>query len=38
MKAAIYREFGSPEVLSYEDVDDPSAGQDEIIVDSRGNS
>ena len=32
MKAAIYREFGSPEVLSYEDVDDPSAGQDEIIV------
>ena len=32
MKAAIYREFGSPEVLSYEDVGDPSAGQGEIIV------
>ena len=32
MKAAIYREFGSPEVLSYEDVGDPSVGKGEIVV------
>ena len=32
MKAAIYREFGSPDVLGYEDVDDPIAGPGEIVV------
>jgi NADPH:quinone reductase len=32
MKAAIYREFGSPDVLGYEDVEDPIAGPGEIVV------
>ena len=32
MKAAIYREFGSPDVLGYEDIDDPIAGPGEIVV------
>ncbi len=32
MKAALYREFGSAEVLGYEDVDDPIAGPGEIVV------
>jgi NADPH2:quinone reductase len=32
MKAAIYREFGPPEVLKYEDVPDPVAGPGEIVV------
>ncbi len=32
MKAALYREFGSADVLGYEDVDDPIAGPGEIVV------
>ncbi|NKB21751.1 MAG: zinc-binding dehydrogenase [Alphaproteobacteria bacterium] len=32
MKAALYREFGAPDVLGYEDVDDPTAGPGEIVV------
>ena len=32
MKAAIYRKFGSPEVLGYEDINDPSAEPGEIVV------
>ena len=32
MKAALYKEFGPPEVLRYEDVEDPILGPQEIIV------
>lgn len=32
MKAAIFREFGAPEVLSYEDVADPEPGPGQVIV------
>ncbi len=32
MKAAIYHEFGGPEVLKYEDVPDPEIGPGEIVV------
>ena len=32
MKAAIYHEFGGPEVLKYEDVPDPVPGPGEIVV------
>ena len=33
MKAAIIHEQGGPEVLSYEDVDDPSPAPDEVVID-----
>lgn len=32
MKAAIYHEFGPPDVLRYEDVPDPDAGPGEIVI------
>ena len=32
MKAALYKEFGPPEVLRYEEVEDPVAGPGEIVV------
>lgn len=32
MKAAIYHEFGDPDVLKYEDVPDPQPGPGEIVV------
>lgn len=32
MKAAIFREFGPPEVLRYEDVPDPEPGPGELVV------
>src|ERR1700744_4576294 len=32
MKAMIYREFGPPDVLHYEDVPDPVAGPGEIVL------
>jgi NADPH:quinone reductase len=32
MKAAVYYEVGSPEVLRYEDVDDPSISDNELLV------
>jgi NADPH:quinone reductase-like Zn-dependent oxidoreductase len=32
MKAAIYRQFGSPDVLGYEDIEDPIAAPGEIVV------
>ncbi|MDC0033929.1 zinc-binding dehydrogenase, partial [Alphaproteobacteria bacterium] len=32
MKAAIYHEFGDPEVLKYEDVPDPVPGPGEVVV------
>ena len=33
MKAIVIREFGGPEVLTYEDVPDPTPGAGEILVD-----
>ncbi len=35
MKAMIYREFGPPEVLRYEEVPDPVAGPGEIVIEVR---
>ncbi len=32
MKAIVYREFGAPEVLHYEDVPDPVAGPGELVI------
>ena len=32
MKAAVYRRTGSPDVLSYEEVPDPSPGSTEILI------
>jgi len=32
MKAAIFHEFGTPEVLRYEDVPDPEPGPGQVIV------
>ena len=32
MKAAIFHQFGPPEVLRYEDVPDPVAGPGEVVV------
>jgi len=32
MKAAVYRENGGPEVLSYEDVPDPAPGAGEVLI------
>ena len=32
MKAAIYHEFGGPDVLKYEDVPDPEPGPGEVVV------
>jgi NADPH:quinone reductase-like Zn-dependent oxidoreductase len=32
MKAAIFREFGGPEVLRYEDVPDPAPRKDQVLV------
>ena len=32
MKASIFREFGGPEKLVYEDVSVPSIGRDEVLV------
>lgn len=32
MKAAIFREFGGPEVLRYEDVPDPTPRKDQVLV------
>ena len=32
MKALLFRRFGGPEVLVYEDVPDPKIGQDEVLV------
>jgi NADPH:quinone reductase-like Zn-dependent oxidoreductase len=33
VKAIVFNEYGGPEVLQYSDVDDPSAGPGEIVVD-----
>ena len=35
MKAAIFHQFGPPEVLKYEDVPDPVAGPGEVVVEVR---
>ena len=32
MKALLFRQFGGPEVLRYEDVDDPAIGSGEVLV------
>jgi NADPH:quinone reductase-like Zn-dependent oxidoreductase len=32
MKAIVYRSFGSPDVLSYEDIDKPTPGDDEVLI------
>ena len=32
MKAVVYREYGSPDVLRCEDVPDPTPGDDEVLV------
>ncbi|MDH3378482.1 MAG: alcohol dehydrogenase catalytic domain-containing protein [Gammaproteobacteria bacterium] len=33
MKAVVQHQFGGPEVLSYEDLPDPTCGADEVIID-----
>ncbi len=33
MKAIVYRRYGSPDVLAYEEVDKPTAQDDEILID-----
>ncbi|MED1204089.1 quinone oxidoreductase family protein [Heyndrickxia acidicola] len=35
MKALIFNEFGGPEVLHYEDIQDPKIGPDEILVEMK---
>ncbi|MFI5166110.1 MAG: NAD(P)-dependent alcohol dehydrogenase [Thermoanaerobaculales bacterium] len=32
MKAIVYRRYGSPDVLRYEEVDRPTAGDDEVLI------
>jgi NADPH:quinone reductase-like Zn-dependent oxidoreductase len=32
MKAIVYRSYGSPDVLRYEDVDKPTAGDNEVLI------
>jgi len=32
MKAIVYRRYGSPDVLQYEDVDKPTAGDDQVLI------
>lgn len=38
MKAAVYREYGSPDVLEYADVQKPTPTNDEVLVDVRASS
>ena len=32
MKAIVYREYGSPNVLRFEEVEDPTAADDEVLI------
>ena len=32
MKAIVYREYGSPDVLHCEDVEKPAPGDDEVLI------
>lgn len=38
MKAVYYEKHGGPEVLQYGELDDPTAGRDEVVVDVRATS
>ncbi len=34
MKAIVYREYGSPDVLRFEEIEDPIATNDEVLIKS----
>ena len=38
MRAVVYHNYGSPEVLAYEDVEKPTAGDDEVLIKVRAAS
>jgi NADPH:quinone reductase-like Zn-dependent oxidoreductase len=38
MKAIVYHSYGSPDVLRYEDVDKPTAGDDQVLINIRAAS
>ena len=38
MKAIVYRRYGSPDVLKYEDIDKPTVGDDQVLIKVRAAS
>jgi NADPH:quinone reductase-like Zn-dependent oxidoreductase len=38
MKAIVYHDYGSPDVLKYEDIDKPTAGDDQVLIKIRAAS